>query len=236
MEIVAHKINSRNALSGDGSLFGIRSEFDAIEKTGEVFMDRNSKNINQASRIEFDVIEQKGEVFLAHDLEDINNDTLRLQDALPLLQASNKDLMCDLKSYTPSVLEKVAQAFNSPCWQDRIIFTSHVAQDSRWLARQVPGARSAWSIPQINLTGVQVPTPRSEQDLLWWKANITERILPSLAFNACDIISTQFELAVPDLIEAAHSYNKQVYAWTITSPQQVLQMEQLGIDGVVVDY
>ena len=230
MEIVAHRINSRAALSRANSLI------DVSENTDQACIERDPTDISRVSRIEFDVIEKQGKIFLAHDLKDINKDTLQLHEALPLLEALDKDLMCDLKSYTPSIIQQVSQAFNEPCWKDRIIFTSHIAQDTRMIARNVPGAQAAWSIPQVDLTGVQVSVPRDHQDLLWWKDNIAERIAPSLAFDACDIISTQFELAVPELIKTAHFYNKKVYVWTLKSPEQAKQMEQLGVDGIIVDY
>jgi len=189
----------------------------------------------KCSRLEFDLFEYGGRVLAAHDAEKVDSETLQLSEALTLLKQTELPLMCDLKSYNSGFLTKVAQAFSEMKWQEPIIFSSHLAQDSRWVARRVNNALSSWSIPQVDLSGVNVPVPNSHQELMWQKENIHKRVVPMLRFDMCDILAVQFELATPEMVEGVHDGGKKILAWTADQPETVKQLEALGVDGIITN-
>lgn len=186
-------------------------------------------------RIEFDVVLKEDRILVAHDLKSIDSNTLTLQESLPLLLSYDLPLMCDLKSYTPSFLCRVAEAFSQEDIPDTI-FSSHLAQDARWLARQIPGSRSSWSVPQVGLAGVTVPAPSSHQTMIEWRETILIRLAPVMHFPLADILSVQFEWVTPGLIELAHRHNKQVYAWTVNEQQVIKELQTQHADGIVSDH
>jgi hypothetical protein len=188
---------------------------------------------NTPDRVEIDLLEKDGQVWLAHDPEHILADSLLLPQAEEMLRGSGLQLMLDLKNYTPALLRQTIETFARPEWQDRIIVSSHVSQDARMVAREIPGARSSWSLPQVDLSGVNVPAPKSHYDMLHWRDILPERIEDSLRFRCCDLLSVQYELLSPALFHLCRCYGVGIYAWTAHGKDKLDELRKLPLQGVV---
>ena len=188
---------------------------------------------HQPDRIEIDLLEKDGQVWLAHDPKSILDDSLLLNQAEEMLRNSGLKLMLDLKNYTPTLIKKTSQAFARAEWQDRVIVTSHLHQDAGQVARTIPGASASWSLPQLELSGANVPAPRDHNDMLRWREILPSRINDTLRFRACELVSVQYELVTQPLLELCEHYGVGVYAWTAQDKSKLDQLLRLPLHGVV---
>jgi len=190
---------------------------------------------HKPTRVEVDLFEHNGEVRLAHGLEQFAQADVSLRQAEAMFKNSGIDLMLDLKNYTPALLRQVAGAFQDAAWQDRIIVSSHVSQDARQVARQIPGALASWSLPQVGLTGVNVPVPRDHSDMLQWKQMLPGRISNSLRCRATNLISIQYELWSPELADLCKLYQTGIYLWSAQDAAKLAELQMLEVQGIVSD-
>ena len=51
-----------------------------------------------------------------------------------------------------------------------------------------------------------------------------------------DFFSVKSSFITPDMIRIAHSYGKEIHAWTVNSVSEIQRMKQLGVDNIITDY
>jgi glycerophosphoryl diester phosphodiesterase len=63
----------------------------------------------------------------------------------------------------------------------------------------------------------------------WWGRNVSFR---SKTYQALNPFLTDVN---SDLIKRVHASGKQVFAWTVNSPEEIKRMMDLGVDGIITD-
>lgn len=51
-----------------------------------------------------------------------------------------------------------------------------------------------------------------------------------------DFFSVKSSFITQDMIRLAHSYGKEVHAWTVNGISEIQRMKQLGVDNIITDY
>ena len=62
-----------------------------------------------------------------------------------------------------------------------------------------------------------------------------EKQLSDLGFKPT-IYSPAYELINPALINACHNKNIKVIPWTVNTKEEITQLKNLGVDGIISDY
>ena len=51
-----------------------------------------------------------------------------------------------------------------------------------------------------------------------------------------DFFSIKSSFITQDMIRLAHSYGKEIHAWTVNGVSEMERMKQLGVDNIITDY
>lgn len=62
-----------------------------------------------------------------------------------------------------------------------------------------------------------------------------EENLKNIGFTP-DIYSPQYKLATRELIEEAHKHGMKFVPWTVNTPEEMKELIDLGVDGIITDY
>ena len=67
------------------------------------------------------------------------------------------------------------------------------------------------------------------------EVELTPEIVNNLSFTP-EVISPDFELLSPELIESYHQMGMKVIPWTVNEPADMQRMIDWGVDGIITDY
>lgn len=77
--------------------------------------------------------------------------------------------------------------------------------------------------------------PKVRMVYLVEEVELTSEIIKNLSFTP-EVISPDFELLTPELIESYHQMGLKVIPWTVNETTDILLMIDWGVDGIISDY
>ncbi len=130
--------------------------------------------------------------------------------------------------------DELVDAISERGLRDRTMVSTMELSSLRELARIGPELRIGWTVPKTyrDWTGHRWAKPLLAAGLASLRArlpSVVRRTAPSLGVWA---VWAYHGAITPRLIEAAHSADVEVVAWTVDDPRRVGQLTAAGIDGI----
>jgi glycerophosphoryl diester phosphodiesterase len=185
--------------------------------------------------VELDVLELDGTLVLAHSVAELPDERATLEEALAVLAPTGAGVQVDLK--TPGVEAAVADALRRHGVLDRALVSSFHPDSLRALKALAPGLRLGLTYPQDRhgLSGRRPLAPLVGPGLAAMRSVLAARIGRMLARAQASAAVLHWQVVSRAVVRRCHALDVPVLAWTVLSEEQVRRLEELGVDGVVVD-
>ncbi len=203
-----------------------RESFDAALATG-------------VDMIEFDVLPERGSgrLVLAHDFDDAGSRVpLALEDALAHLSGAAFDgLEFNVDIKLPGYEQRVLEALGSVALLRRVLVSSLFPRSLARIRAADPDVRLGWSVPRVRSDPFRSRATRAPAYLIAALARqlFPERAREVIAAGYCDAIMAHWRLATPALVRAVRDAGGELYVWTVDELPRILELEGLGVTGVV---
>jgi glycerophosphoryl diester phosphodiesterase len=185
--------------------------------------------------VEFDVTELDGRLVLAHSAAEASSDPASLDDALAFLAQSTAGAHVDLK--TPGTEAAIAEALARHGLVERAVVSSFRPASLRALRGLDPGLRLGLTYPddRYGLHRYGPLRPAVAAGLAAMRAGLPRRIERMLAAAQATAAMLNWQVVSRGAVERCHALDVPVLAWTVESREQVLRLDELGVDGVIAD-
>jgi glycerophosphoryl diester phosphodiesterase len=195
--------------------------------------------------IEFDVLPVDehppyGRLMLAHDHREARaRNPATLDEGLDHLAATPYDgveLNVDLK--LPGYERELVDALRERDLVERTMISTQYRKSLRALRAAEPALRIGWSVPRVRRDPAKLPRMLAFPVYLWLLAYRT--VFPWLARSAlragrCDMVMAHKRFVTPRLVRAVRAGGGALYAWTVDDAERILELERLGVTGVITN-
>lgn len=189
--------------------------------------------------IEFDVLRLRdGSLVLAHDWADAaERDCLTLAEGLDIFCSeayAGIDLDVDLKlrDYEREVVEALIERG----LEDRSMISTFFTESLSVIGKLAPELRRGWSVPKARRDYTRsVLAPGAYALLRVMRSRLPGKGAMALRAGRCEALMVHWLLASPELVEAVHGAQGQVYVWTVDDPQRIALLDEQGVDGVITN-
>jgi len=191
--------------------------------------------------IEFDVLPHPsdGRLVLAHDHEDaITREPLTLAEGLDHLlgaayAAIELDVDLKLAGYEREVVDELARRGLT----DRTLVSSTFLTSLDLIGEEDPGLRRGWSVPRAQRDYTRSPVwalpARGALHLI--RAWLPSQAARAIERGRCDALMAHRLLVSRRLVGRVHGAGGQLYVWTVDDREEIVQLEALGVDGVITN-
>jgi glycerophosphoryl diester phosphodiesterase len=116
----------------------------------------------------------------------------------------------------PEFVDLLMKTIDSKNIRDRAIIQSFDIRTLQYLHQKYPGVQASLLIEPAELTSVQTKLDR-------------------LGFKP-DIVSPEYHMVNSQFISHLHKQNIRVIPWTVNDKSVILDLKELGVDGIITDY
>jgi glycerophosphoryl diester phosphodiesterase len=185
--------------------------------------------------VEVDVLELGGELVLAHSLGELPAARATLDDALALVVRTGGGVQVDLK--TPGAEAAVADALRRHDAVERALVSSFHPGSLRALRALAPELALGLTYP-ADRHGLSTRRPFSAlvgPALAALRTALALRIARLLRRARANVAVLHYQVASPAVIARCHALDVPALAWTVLSAEELRRLDELGVDGVIVD-
>ncbi len=189
--------------------------------------------------IEFDVLRLRdGSLVLAHDWQDAaERDCLTLAEGLDIFCSTayaGVDLDVDLKlrDYEREVVEGLIERG----LEERSLISTTYTESLSVIGKLAPELRRGWSMPRARRDYTRsVLAPGAYALLRVMRRRLPGKAAMALRAGRCEALMVHWLLASPELVDAVHGAEGQVYVWTVDDPERIALLDSQGVDGVITN-
>jgi len=182
--------------------------------------------------VEFDVVDLDGSLLLAHSPAEVPADVATLDAALAFLAGTSAGLQVDLK--TAGAEAALVEALRRHGLIQRAVVSTFRAASLRELAALEPDLCRGLTYPEDRF-GVSRFTPLVRPGLTAMRMVLARRIGRMLAAAHANAAMLHWQVVTPGVVERCHAVDVPVFAWTVLDAGEVRRLDDLGVDGVIVD-
>jgi glycerophosphoryl diester phosphodiesterase len=185
--------------------------------------------------VEFDVLELDGDLVLGHSLRELPADLATLDEALAFLARGEAGIQVDLKAHGAE--PALADAVRRHGLVQRTVVSSFHPASLHALHALEPGLRLGITYPEdrYGLSRRPLLAPVVGSALAVMRAALARRVARMLAAAPATVAMLHWQVVSRAAVDRCHGLGAAVLAWTAVSPEQVRRLDELGVDGVVVD-
>jgi glycerophosphoryl diester phosphodiesterase len=195
--------------------------------------------------IEFDVLPERarppyGRLLLAHDHREARKrDPATLEEGLGHLASlpyAGIELNVDLK--LPGYERRVVDALRDRGLLERTIVSTQYRESLRAVRAAEPSLRIGWSVPRVRRDPAKLPAPLAFPVYVWllgYRAVFPRLAARALRAGRCDAVMVHKRFVTRALVRAVRAAGGEVYAWTVDDADRILELERLGVTGVITN-
>ncbi|MGI8557830.1 MAG: glycerophosphodiester phosphodiesterase [Solirubrobacteraceae bacterium] len=191
--------------------------------------------------IEFDVLSERvdgsGDLLVAHDYDHVSNAPALAAALRHLASDPFADLSFDVDLKLPGYEERTVQALREVGLLERCLITSMYPESLRRVREVEPGVRLGWSVPRLRrdyTTDLLTRVPVLALAIGYRRA-LPERAARMIERGRCEALMSHWRLITPRLVRAVQGAGGQLYAWTVDDAERIVELERLGVDGVITN-
>ena len=140
-------------------------------------------------------------------------------DALP-----DATFNIDIKDHQPGIVDALCDLLQAKASEDRVIVGSFEADITRAFRRRCPDVRTAATSREASRFLLY-----SKLHLDWISGLNTHALQVPRRIGPIKVVTPRF-------VAAAHRRGIQVHVWTINDPQEMIELTEMGVDGMFTDY
>jgi glycerophosphoryl diester phosphodiesterase len=182
--------------------------------------------------VEFDVLELKGALVLAHSAKELPAEPATLDEALTFLAGTEAGAQLDLK--TPGGEPDVVEALRRHGLVERAVVSTFRPASLRALSALEPGLCRGLTYPEDRF-GMRRVKPLLAPGLRAMGSVLARRIGRMLSGAAANAAMLHWQVVTRAVLERCHAVDAPVFAWTVLDPSEVRRLDDLGVDGLIVD-
>jgi glycerophosphoryl diester phosphodiesterase len=180
--------------------------------------------------VEFDVLDLNGSLALAHSALEVPTELATLDDALAFLVGTGAGAQIDLK--TPGAERGVVEALRRHGLVERAVVSTFRPASLRAIAALEPALCRGLTYPEDRF-GVSRLTPVVRPGLAAMRTVLARRIGRMLA--TANAAMLHWQVVTRAVVERCHALGAPVFAWTVLDADALRWLDDLGVDGVIVD-
>jgi glycerophosphoryl diester phosphodiesterase len=189
--------------------------------------------------IEFDVLRLgDGRLVLAHDLDDaLGREPMTLEQGLDLFAGeAYADVELDIDLKLPGYEREVARGVVGRGLVERSIISSTYLESHDVLGTVEPALRRGWSVPRARRDYTRsLLAPAAYLVLRVMRGRLPGQAAGLVRGGRCEGVMAHYLLASPRLVSEVHAAGGFVYVWTVDDSRRILDLERLGVDGVITN-
>jgi glycerophosphoryl diester phosphodiesterase len=183
--------------------------------------------------VEFDVLELDGALVLAHSVREVPGDLPTLDEALAFLAGTEAGAQLDLK--TPGAEADVVEALRRHGLVERAVVSTFRPASLRALSARESGLCRGLTYPEDRF-GMRRIKPLVGTGLRAMRSVLPRRIGRMLSGASANAAMLHWQVVTRAVVERCHAVDAPVLAWTVLDPDEVRRLDELGVDGLIVDY
>jgi glycerophosphoryl diester phosphodiesterase len=189
--------------------------------------------------VELDVLTHNGELIVAHDPADLSHprpipfaDALAaLRDELP--ESTRFDVDVKATGYERQVIDAVRAAGLS----GRTLVSTMELSSLDVIRAAAPELALGLSVPKArrDYLASRLTRPAAYAMLAYLRRVLPRQVAGVLASGQADAIMAHWGVITPRLVDAVRGPGKELYAWTVDDPARFIELERLGVTGVITN-
>jgi glycerophosphoryl diester phosphodiesterase len=185
--------------------------------------------------VEVDVLELDGALVLAHSEAEVPVQLATLDDALAFLGPGRCGVQLDLKARGAE--HALVEAVRKRGLVERVVISSFRAGTLRTLHALEPDLRLGLTYPEdrLGVSGRRLIAPLVGSSLKALRAVLPRRIVWMLHGAEATAAMLHWQVVSRSVVERCHAAGAAVLAWTVPSREELLALDELGVDGVITD-
>jgi glycerophosphoryl diester phosphodiesterase len=182
--------------------------------------------------VEVDVLDLDGALVLAHSPDEVPSEPATLDEALAFLAGTPAGGQLDLK--TAGAEARLVEAVRRHGLLERAVVSTFRPASLRALQALEPDLCRGLTYPEDRF-GLSRIKPLVGPGLTAMRSVLPRRIGRMLAAAGANAAMLLWQVVTRAVVERCHAVDTAVFAWTVLDPGQVLRLDELGVDGVIVD-
>ena len=182
--------------------------------------------------VEFDVLDFDGSLVLAHSLSEVPAEVATLDEALAFLAGTEAGVQVDLKA--SGAEPEVVESLRRHGLVERAVVSTFRAASLQALAVLEPDLCRGLTYPEDRY-GVSRLTPLVRPGLAAMRAVLARRIGRMLSAASASAAMLHWQVVTRAVVERCHGLGAPVLAWTVLDVEAVRRLDELGVDGLIVD-
>ena len=185
--------------------------------------------------VEVDVLELDGALVLAHSQAEVPAELATLDEGLAFLAPGTCGIQLDLKARAAE--GALVEAVRNRGLVDRTVVSSFRPASLRALHALEPGLRLGLTYPEdrYGLERRRLFAPLMGTTLAGLRAALPPRIGRMVRAAMASAAMLHWQVVSKAAVDRCHALGAPVLAWTLTSREQVRELDELGVDGVIAD-
>jgi glycerophosphoryl diester phosphodiesterase len=189
--------------------------------------------------VELDVLTHRGRLVVAHDAEDLAlPDQIDFLDALRALREllpESVELDVDVKA--TGYESEVVAALRSLELTERALVSSMELDSLRALRSIAPELRLGWSVPKARRDYLRHPLtrPAAYAMLAYLRRTLPRTTAARLRAGIADAVMAHWGVVTPALCASVQGLGRELYVWTVDDPGRLVELERLGVTGVITN-
>lgn len=200
------------------------------------FGDNTLPQIAEAIRLGCDMVEvdvrrraADGALVLAHD-RGPNRDAPLLRDALDLCRRAGIPLNLDLKQN--GIAHQLVDDLRATRMAERIALTGGGWEQAIYIRHLDHRVRVGFTIPRRHHDWIRAAGWAANRVWRWvW----TGRVDLLMRAYRIDLVTVQYRLITPRLVQQVHRGGGEIWCWTPDDPLAIARLEEMGVDGVTTN-
>jgi glycerophosphoryl diester phosphodiesterase len=182
--------------------------------------------------VEFDVLDLDGSLVLAHSPAEVPGDVTTLDEALAFLAGTGAGVQVDLKA--PGAEPEVVKSLRRHGLVERAVVSTFRPGSLRALEAVEPQLCRGLTYPEDRF-GVSRFTLVARSGLAAMRSVLPRRIGRKLSAASANAAMLHWQVVTRAVVERCHALGAPVFAWTVPDVEAVRRLEDLGVDGLIVD-
>jgi len=182
--------------------------------------------------VEFDVLDLDGSLVLAHSPAELPGDVATLDEALAFLAGTEAGVQVDLKA--PGAEPEVVESLRRHGLVERAVVSTFRPGSLRALAALEPELCRGLTYPEDRF-GVSRFTLVARSGLAAMRSVLPRRIARMLSAASANAAMLHWQVVTRAVVERCRALGAPVFAWTVPEVEAVRRLEDLGVDGLIVD-
>jgi glycerophosphoryl diester phosphodiesterase len=182
--------------------------------------------------VEFDVLEVDATLVLAHSPAEVPGEVATLDEALAFLAGTEAGVQVDLK--TSGAEAEVVEALGRHGLVERAVVSTFRPASLHAFAALEPDLCRGLTYPEDRF-GVSRLTPVVRPGLAAMRTLLAGRIRRMLAAAGANAAMLHWQVISRAVVERCHAVGAPVFAWTVQGADEVRRLDELGVDGLIVD-